>query len=214
MRDIWLSSRIGATLGMLGMLNVKEILHRVRRHKWIDGELRPVDRRVLDTDAFGRSFDIIPYEYPYLERIVRYLFFRPRRFTIQTAVKRLASVFGISEREAREHLDRAFALDYLKIEEVETYPERYWSLLVVKVVSEREGELSFTDLRRELTKYGISFRRAFYLIFEALDKGWIDEIRGKYYTTNAGREALAELPKPKVRKLIVVSKSGREFIRM
>ena len=80
------------------------------------------------------------------------------------------------------------AKDYLKEVEYVEYPEEYVYLLATKLVSKNEGLFSFSDLQRELTKYGVSYRKAFDYIFEAFDKGLIKAIKGKYYTTDEGKK--------------------------
>lgn len=208
--NAYLTYRIGVLLGVLGLSSPTKMFKKQSHVKWEDGNL--VRSRGTSTLTLFPSFELVTF--PYLAAFVRYLYFRPRFFTVSTATTTLASVYGISATESREHLDRAFSMGYLLLEEVETYPKSAFPLLVVKVVSENEGMLSFTALRRELTKYGMSYRETFDLIFEALDKNWVDEVKGKYISTDIGREALKDLVPPKIRKLIVVSIGGREFIGM
>jgi len=45
-----------------------------------------------------------------------------------------------------------------------------------------------------------------------MEKGWVEERKGKYFTTSLGRAELVKLPKPKVREGLIITAEGREFI--
>ena len=213
--------RLGAFLATLGFIDdLKKFFSRAKRQKivgerivdnFVEAITERIDRRIRDTDTLSifPVYEVITY--PHLKRILLFIYFRPR-ISERTVVKRMAEILGISEGEVREHLARAFAKNYISRVIYESYPKNYWDLLVVKVVSENEGKFSFTDLRRELTKYGLSYREAFDKIFEAMEKGWIEERRGKYFTTSLGKAKLVKLPKPKVREGLILTAEGREFI--
>jgi len=209
--DIFISSRIGITLGLLGMVNVKQILHRMKRHKWVGGELIPFPRTIGDTDAFGRPFELIIYRYVHLDRLLRYVHFRPH-ISESLLIKRMMGVLGVGREVVKEHISKAKLEGYLKEITYEVYPKRYWDLLAVKLVSEAEGKYSFTALESELGKYGLTRRESFDNIWESIGRGWIDTKRRRLFTTALGKAELPKLVKPRIRKGLIVTALGRKFI--
>lgn len=213
--EVYIGFRLATFSGTFNLVDdIKKTFGRLKRHIWSNGEPRPFPRVIRDTGTLT-LFPSYEIAYPFLKRILIYIYFRPR-IAIRTAVERLKRILGVSKKEVREHMAKAKAETYLKEIIYESYPRKYWPLLATRVVSEKEGEYTFSALRRELTKFGLSYSQAFDTIWKAVGEGLIEERKTpayyRYFTTTKGKTELKKLPRPKIKRGLIVTSKGREFI--
>jgi len=207
-RHVYVGFRLAIFSASFGLTDMHRTFERVKRHEWVKGKLVRVDPRIRDTDTLAQFPTYHVIVYPDYDRMLRYILKHPG-ITMAVAERRIAELLGIAPHEARTLILKGKAEAYIEEVIFERFPRRWWYLVAVREVAAREGELSFTALRRELTKYRMTYRETFDVIMEALDKELLRE--GKYarmFTTPKGRAELARLPTPRIVRGLKLTKSG------
>ncbi|HDH44449.1 MAG TPA: hypothetical protein ENG66_03535 [Thermococcus sp.] len=224
---VYLGYRLSIFCSALGMIrsaeNRRKRLHqnqlfaRVKRSRVVGEEIlenyvRAITERITeDSDTLTEFPLFVAITWPHLKRILLYIFRHPY-IAIRKAISELSRIIGIKRKGVRSHLREAKSKGYLVEVVYESYPKEAWHILAAKLVSDKEGEYTFTSLRRKLTEYGLTYSQAFDAIVKAEEEGLIEIRRRRYYATRKGRREMRKLPKPKIRKGLKVTRKGRDYI--
>jgi len=208
--EAYLTYRIATLLGTMKVIDVASFFKKVSHKEWVNSKL--VTKRGTSTFTI-----LVPYEevvYPPQIPILTFAYWNPRRFTKARFAREVAERYGYDVKLTSDLIDYKLGMDLLEEVDIQVYPKRWWYLLAVKVVSEREGELSATAIERELMiRFGLTGRQAFDSRVSALDRGLVRiGVRWRYFTTPKGRDELKKLPKPRIERRIVLTLKGREEI--
>jgi len=203
--ELFLTGKLAPFIGTMGMGEPTALFRKVSHRYWVDAETLGYKR---GTSTFTQFPTFITITIPYRKRVIYYIYFRPRIPT-KTAIENLARITGVSEREIRETIETLIIEGVLKEVRYETYPEKFWKLLAVKIVSENEGKFTFTQLREKLREYGLTTREAYSTVYEALREDLIRIEKRRLYTTPKGKAELSKLPSATIKKGLVVTEKGR-----
>lgn len=215
--EVWVGFRLALFLGSFGMTpDIKKTFVRVRRSRWEKGTIVGVDRRVVDTDTLSQFPAFYIYVYPDWIRFLRFVYFRPRMFTIEELEIEIARIFGITRAEARGYISKALLEKYIEEVDVRVWVKVPDHLVVTQIVSENEGVFTFSGLWVEMRKYGIGRRRAISAIFKAEDEGLIEYRKTpayyRYFTTDKGKEELKKIKPYKIEKRVIITRKGIDEI--
>jgi len=208
--ELFLTGKLAPFLGTMGMGEPTSLFRKKSHRYWADAETLAYK---YGTSTFTQFPTFTLITLPYRKRILIYIHFRPR-ISPEKAIESLSRILGVSKKEVREALETLMIEGLIKEVIYETYPKKVWHLLATKIVSDNDGKLTFTKLRQMLTKYGLTYREAFNSIFKAMEEGLIEERKTpnyyRYFVTPKGRRELAKLPKPKIKRGLILTSLGRE----
>lgn len=189
--SLFFMGKLAPFINTLGLAQPAILFKKVSHRKWgytDDGKIALIGgKENRNTSTFSEVPNFTEIELPDENMVLNYIKFRPR-IPLKEAIRKISKLTEFPKPRTAELIAILLAKDYLKEVEYLEYPEEYIYLLATKIVSKNEGLFTFSDLQGELTKYGVSYRKAFDYIFEAFDEGLIKSIKGKYYTTDEGKK--------------------------